>query len=701
MLQDPNKKKSIVYPLTYKEQNEIAHKVEFELIDKQYQIIKIGILINFIGGIIVLFTFYNRVHPTLLLTWFGALTLIDIIGLSLAFYYQYHKRQITQIKLWQYIYRIIVGIICLLWGSISILFASSDVYYQFFLVFVLFILIVGLGLGNILDFPSALISILCLLIPYSIFWLFLTNGHGVKVSHKLNMQFGVSLLALGIFLVVASYIGFVLITRMIKLSFINVFLSKKLEIANKVLEHKVKERTLELENSLKRATYLATHDPLTGLPNRRLLIEYIRTAIRIYSQNNTPFIILLLSINELEKINNAFGHKIRDFVIQIVSERLRTTFTKALTKQLKLISCYITLSRNDELVMLLQPFSTAQEVEMAAGLIFSILDEPIFTKKQKIKLTASMGGCFYPKDGTDTRSLLMNAHAAMMRQKKQGGNGFSLYLPEVNADISRELEMENDLYAALQNHEFTLLYQPIVDVKHHRICGMEALIRWKHPTMGFVPPNIFIQLAEANGMIVPLGDWILQTAAKQIKFWHAHGFDYLKMAVNLSARQLQQKDLVSNLSNILKKFRLKPNHLELELTETEAFKDEAIPILKQFTSMGLDLSIDDFGTGFSGLTNLKLIKINKLKIDKSFVQDLESSDESKAIVSNIIELARKLGIIVCAEGVETRNQLKYLLDLGCDQIQGYYFSRPITAVAFTQLLQNNKNLSFDDGENEE
>lgn len=678
------------------EQAEIERRVDFELIDKQYQLVKLGTLISLIGGIIVSFAFFHKVKTSLLLGWYGALLLVGISIISFAFYYERHKPTPSQIKPWRNAYRVMEASICIVWGSISILFLSNDIQYQFYLVFILFILIVGIGLGNIMDFITSATSITLISTPFIVYWTYA----GIKLAYtngsysNLKFQFGICLFVLGIFLLVESYVGFKLIRKTIKLSFINIALSKKLENVNKHLEQKVKERTVELEDSLKKVTYQATHDLLTNLPNSRMLTEYMKTAIKSANGHGHSFAIAFFSLNEMQRINDGLGHQVGDQVTYTIAQRFQRIFSKK-ENGAGTIHYTVTLSRKDEFVILIDPIIDVNEVEAKARLLFSVLDEPIHTKAQAIKLTACIGISLYPRDGKDIKTLLMNADAAIL-SKKIGGNSLHVYKAELNADISKQLELESDLYSAVGNNEFTIHYQPFVDLRTGQVCGMEALVRWLHPTLGFISPMNFIQLAEANGVIIPLGEWILRTACLQTKAWHDQGFSTLKVSVNLSAKQLQHRNIVQVVENVLQETGLKPQYLELELTETEAFKEEAMPVLRKFTEMGVGLLIDDFGTGYSGLSNLKLLTIEKLKIDKSFVDDIDTNDHSRAIVVSTIALARELKIKTLAEGIETKEQLKVLKEIGCDMMQGYYFSKPVDVDAFTKLLVEKRSLPIDE-----
>jgi EAL domain-containing protein (putative c-di-GMP-specific phosphodiesterase class I) len=288
----------------------------------------------------------------------------------------------------------------------------------------------------------------------------------------------------------------------------------------------------------------------------------------------------------------------------------------------------------------------------------------------------------------------MNAETSMFQARQKGGNFISIYKDDPTSDLSKQLEVEKNLHNALHNHEFELQYQPIVDVKTGFICGAEVLVRWRSPTLGYVMPSNFIPIAEMTGIINPLGAWVFEQACKQLKEWHSIGYSTMHMAINLSAKQLLRKNIISIINTTLVNTGLTPELIQLELTESAAFQSDVVPILNKFKQMGLGLSIDDFGTGYSGLSSLKLFSIDILKIDKSFTQDLGTNHDNMTIVSNTIALAKKLNIKVVAEGVETLEQLTFLKAHDCDMIQGYYYSPPIDTDDFTQLLKNMNPLKF-------
>jgi EAL domain-containing protein (putative c-di-GMP-specific phosphodiesterase class I) len=335
-----------------------------------------------------------------------------------------------------------------------------------------------------------------------------------------------------------------------------------------------------------------------------------------------------------------------------------------------------------------------EELERKITPLFSVLNDPVNAADQTVKLTASIGVSVYPRHGKNINSLLMNAESSMFQARQKGGNFISIYKDDPGTDMSKQLEVEKNLHDALPNNEFELLYQPIIDLKTGFICGAEALVRWRSPSLGYVMPSNFIPIAEMTGIINPLGAWVFEQACKQLKEWHTIGFRTLHMAINLSAKQLLRKNLSSTINTTLLKIGLTPEFIQLELTESVAFQSDVVPILNKFKQLGLGLSIDDFGTGYSGLSSLKLFSIDILKIDKSFIHDLNTNNDNKTIVSNTIALAKKLNLKVVAEGVETIEQLAFLKEGHCDMIQGYYYSPPIAADDFIQLLKSMNPLKF-------
>ncbi|MDR3478491.1 MAG: EAL domain-containing protein [Gammaproteobacteria bacterium] len=669
----------------------IEKKVKFELDKSHCKVIKLGALANVTGGIFIIWILYNQTVLSHLICWYVALVFINVINTLWALYYERRDVTLAELKHWRMGLYAILVVLCLIWGSIGFVFVSTNPHYQLFIITFLQVVVLGFCFGSVVDFNASAICITLLLSPTIIFRLSLVIRAILdkQPDSDLNLAFALNLFILGAFLMAVAFIGHRLLKNFFKVSLTNVELSKRLEHMNKSLEKRVAERTAELQSSLDLVTYQATHDLLTDLPNQRLLIEYLEAAVRSADAGAHYFAVIFFTINEVEKINDGLGYQAGDLVIQTVAKRFKKLFQNHAISVGHGIQYTITLSRKDVFVILLDPILSVEEIEKANA-IFSILDQPVLTPMQAVKLTASVGISLYPRDGRDIKTLLMHADSAMSHAKQLGGNNFMIYQAENNVDLSKQLEIERNLHNAVENNEFIVLYQPVVDLKTGKICSGEALVRWNSPTLGLISPDKFIPLAEANGIIIPLGAWVLLTACRQAKEWHDKGYNTFKMAINLSAKQLQKKSIIETMEDVIRETKLEPQFIELELTESEAFKLEVMPILNQFESMGFRLSIDDFGTGYSGLSSLKLASFETLKIDRSFIKDIETNSNNKAIVSNTITLAKKMNLKVIAEGVETKEQLQFLKEHDCDMIQGYYFSPPVTAEAFTKLLVSDK-----------
>jgi len=428
--------------------------------------------------------------------------------------------------------------------------------------------------------------------------------------------------------------------------------------------------------------YQAHHDALTGLPNRTLLLDRLALALPAAERQNRRVGVLFLDIDRFKLINDTLGHTLGDQLLQQVAGRL-----------VRRVGTTNTVARlsGDEFTVLLEGIESYQDaVDVAQQVLHSFLHEPFRLGGNEYVLTPSIGIAIYPEDGRDVETLVGSADTAMYRAKEQGST-YHLYEPSMNALAMQRLALENDLRKAFERAEFVVYYQPKLCLTTERIVGMEALVRWLHPTRGLVPPSEFIPLAEETGLIVPLGEWVLRTACAQARRWQEAGHPLL-LSVNLSARQFSQQDLTASVDRILRETALPPELLEVEITESIAMTDveQAIAILHQLKALGVHISIDDFGTGYSSLGYLRKFPIQTLKIDKSFVQDIGLHDptlaDDGAIAASIIALARSLQLIAIAEGVETEHQRQFLADHGCDQMQGYLFAGPLPAPEFERLL---------------
>jgi diguanylate cyclase (GGDEF)-like protein/PAS domain S-box-containing protein len=426
--------------------------------------------------------------------------------------------------------------------------------------------------------------------------------------------------------------------------------------------------------------FQANHDVLTGLANRKLLRERLTHAIADADRIDSPLWVVFVDFDRFKFVNDTLGHEAGDGVLQTLAGRLQSAAREADT---------VARLGGDEFVLVLPGLGDKQVGQSILKDIMEAVALPLVTHDHEFFFTCSIGVAIYPGDGGTAESLTKHADIAMYRAKELGRNAVQFYTPMLNARTLDRLSIEADLRHALARDEFVVHYQPQIDLRSGQIVGMEALIRWNHPVHGMIAPMRFIGLAEEMGLIIPIGDWVVRTACTQTKAWHDAGLGELRVAVNLSPRQFTQKALVQSIADILRSTNLDARFLELELTESLIMSDveNGIAILRSLKALGIQISIDDFGTGYSSLSYLRRLPIDILKIDQSFVKDLSVDPDDAAIVVSIITLAHSLRLKVIAEGVETAEQLAFLREHGCDQMQGYYFSRPLGPQAFEMMLQ--------------
>ncbi|MHB8535456.1 MAG: EAL domain-containing protein [Sulfuricaulis sp.] len=433
--------------------------------------------------------------------------------------------------------------------------------------------------------------------------------------------------------------------------------------------------------SEERLHHLAHHDPLTDLPNRVLLQDRLKQAMQDADRLDRLVAVMFLDLDHFKNINDTLGHDIGDTLLIVVAERLTICLRPGDT---------VSRLGGDEFTITLANVAHVDDVTHVALKILDQFVAPFRIGGRDLFITPSIGITLYPLDEKNDASLLRDADIAMYRAKELGRNQYQFYTPELNVRAARRLEMETGLRQAIERKELILHYQPLVDMKTGRIRGMEALLRWQHPEFGLIPPLDFIPLAEDTGLIVPIGEWVLKTACAQIKAWHDTGFPALQVAVNLSSKQLRDKNLIAVVQQALGAAGLEARYLDLELTESVLMQDMelASSILKELKTVGVSFSLDDFGTGYSSLGYLKRFPIDYLKIDRSFVHDITIDPVGAGLVQAIIAMANVLKIKVIAEGVETHEQLEFLRRHGCDITQGYYCSPPVDAETFTDLLRD-------------
>ncbi|CAH1904935.1 putative Diguanylate cyclase [Candidatus Nitrotoga sp. HW29] len=434
-----------------------------------------------------------------------------------------------------------------------------------------------------------------------------------------------------------------------------------------------------------RMVYIAQHDFLTGLPNRMMLHDRLTQAIAHAEREQRKVAVMFLDLDRFKAINDTLGHLTGDKLLQIVADRINSV---ARTSD--------TVSRlgGDEFAIMMPYIENTDDIAMIALKLLASIAGPCVIDDNEIEVTTSIGISVFPEDGVDSESLIAHADAAMYQAKGNGRNNYQFFTREMNRRTLERMLIKNKLSHALERNELFLLYQPQVDLRSGHIIGAEALVRWDNPQYEKILPAQFIPIAEENGLIPPIGEWVLREACRQNQAWRKLGLMKITMAVNISSVQFRQKNLGEIIKTILSENDMTPSSLELEITESAVMQDAeaAILLLEDMKAMGLKLSVDDFGTGYSSLNYLKRFPIDKFKIDKSFVRDLTTDTDDAVIVSTIISMAHSLKLKVIAEGVETAEQLAFLKQQGCDEIQGYYFSQPVSAEEFTKLLSSGRGL---------
>lgn len=455
-----------------------------------------------------------------------------------------------------------------------------------------------------------------------------------------------------------------------------------------ILDARLEARTASLAESLTEAnrelTQLALHDTLTGLPNRMLLADRIDQAMSWVREEGGCFALMFIDLDGFKPVNDAFGHHMGDLLLREVALRLRED-----------LRSQDTLARigGDEFVLLVQLSEQNDALSLAARQV-GLIARAFRVAEHDLHISASVGIALYPGNGQSAQELLMNADAAMYHAKGAGKNGYSFFDASMNSNARKQLQLLQDLRNAVEQQEFSLYYQPKFDAANGRPVGAEALLRWEHPTQGMLLPDKFIEMAEKTGLIIPIGEWVLNEACRQMREWYVSGYTDWRIAVNLSAIQFCHSGLVQSVAKALATHHLPANSLTLEITETTAMSDAdaSMTVLQELSEMGVDLSIDDFGTGYSSLMYLKRLPANELKIDRGFVRDLEHDSDDAAIVSAIVALGQALGLRIVAEGVETGVQQDFLTQLGCDSLQGYLLGHPLPAAGFMVEIHRGEQL---------
>lgn len=444
-----------------------------------------------------------------------------------------------------------------------------------------------------------------------------------------------------------------------------------IQVENITLQKKAEERL----------RHMAYHDPLTGLANRNKLEQFVNHILATSRRHQQGFALLFLDLDRFKNINDTIGHEAGDLLLQIVADRLRSTVRN---------TDMVARLGGDEFVVLVTDVKKTEAIALIAEKILSSMLEVIVIKEQEIYITTSIGISFYPYDGKNMQTLTKNADLALYRAKEQGRNNYQFYTLEMTGKAQEKMALQNALAHALVKNEFFLNYQPKMDIKTRKITGVEALLRWKNSDYSAITPDEIVALAEETGLIIPVSEWILRTACKQLKVWHDMGLTSLTIAVNCTARQFKQTTFVDDVLTIVNEVGISPQSLEIEVTEKTIMEDSenTLRVLYALKDLGVQIAIDDFGTGYWSLSHLRRLSVDRIKIDKSFTKQVTLDQTTAAITSAIIGMVNRLGIKSIAEGVETKDQYEFLAKEDCTEIQGYYLTRPLAEAAMTKFLKH-------------
>lgn len=631
------------------ERQKISNLIRDELIEHLYKGVPVGTSGGVMASTLIFVITYDVKIKPLLISW---LVGFYCVSLYLACIYFFYKKNRLKFNVLTWEVALYTPLLALnVFYAMSTLFFPDNVHHQLLMLAILFIAALGFSLATVGTFKLGLACTSLILIPISI-WFFLQKDLFYKAMGGFTM---VNLY----FLMGMNYKS-------------TLWLKNSLQ--------------LKLENAL--SSYQATHDIITDLPNRKLFLLNLKAAIEKAKKTGEKLIVACFSVNRMELFNNVYGYQAGDTILYSISYRLRACLEEQAKVNQK-TERYLGLPRSNSFSVIYEHLDldkAQREIEQ----LFSVLRKPLRLSEKNAPLTASAGYAVYPDHGEDPISLLRNAHTAMFEASKEGGNKTLIYSSRLSTHTPRTFELEMDLHQAIKNDEFILHYQPIMNIQENTLDSAECLIRWQHPKYGLVSPIEFIPITEETGLILPIGKLVLEKACRQRMEWQKKGLcsDDFKITVNMSVRQLYDENIVNTVEEILTKTDISPRFLEIEITETQLADERIIPAIQALVNRGIALSMDDYGTGYSGMHYLRVLKIDKIKIDREFIADILTNINSMILVESILDLGKRAGVKVLAEGVETKEQLEALRKMGCQYVQGFYFSKPLPPEEATQFLIN-------------
>jgi diguanylate cyclase (GGDEF)-like protein len=456
-------------------------------------------------------------------------------------------------------------------------------------------------------------------------------------------------------------------------------ISNKIKIILKDYQNSLLSKNEEINKQKIELIHQVYHDTLTSLPNRQMLSKRLDLAIKQSRKSDSKFAIIFLDVDNFKSINDSAGHDVGDLLLQQVGHTIQKNIRT---------SDLVARFGGDEFVILIDNYEGISDIVSILEKIKKSFEQSVKLGKNSYKISLSMGVSLYPFDAKNSEDILKNADIAMFRAKEEGRNRYKFFKQSMNEEVQTQIEIEKSLHVAIKNREFVLHYQPLVDGLTNKVCGVEALIRWNHPTKGLIYPDKFISIVEDCGLIIPMGMWIIEEAVSKISKWKKQGIDIQKVSINVAIKQFYSGDLVENINKILKKYNAQPEWIEIEVIERAFVQDyhKIIKVLNKLRAMGIGIAIDDFGTGYSCLAYLKKLPITKLKIDREFVKDILINSEDRAIAKTIISLGKGLKLEVLAEGIENEKQKNILISMGCIKMQGFLFSKPVDEKAIEELF---------------